>query len=149
MKPIEQEVQTLRIAKSELIDAPADVVWEAVLHQLGPESDLNPTTPMNFVLEAFPGGRWYRDLGKGVGHLWGHVQVIKPGKVLEISGPLFMSFAATSHIQYKLSPEGTKTRLDFLHTAFGLIPDDVATGVQDGWGKNVQAIRERAEKTKR
>jgi hypothetical protein len=149
MSPIKQDVQTLRIEKTELIDASADVVWQAVLDELGPESALNPKTPMNFVLEAFPGGRWYRDLGKGVGHLWGHVQVIKPGKALEIAGPLFMSYAATSHIQYKLTPEGTKTRLDFLHTAFGLIPDDVATGVQDGWGMNVKAIRDRAEKAKR
>ena len=27
--------------------------------------------PMNFVLEEWPGGRWFRDLGNGQGHFWG------------------------------------------------------------------------------
>ncbi len=32
---------------------------------------------MPMKLEAWPGGRWFRDLGDGNGHLWGHVQAIK------------------------------------------------------------------------
>jgi uncharacterized protein YndB with AHSA1/START domain len=149
MTPIEQEVQTLRITKTEVIAASPEIVWESLLHELGPDSTLNPDMKMNFVLEAFPGGRWYRDLGKGVGHLWGHVQVIKPNKVLEICGPMFMSYAATSHVQYKLVPDGDKTRLELVHTAFGLIPSDVATGVQDGWGQQLKVVRERAERSTR
>ena len=39
-------------------------------------------------IEPWPGGRWYRDLGNNAGHLWGHVQVIKPPTLLEICGPL-------------------------------------------------------------
>ena len=31
--------------------------------------------PMNFVLEEWPGGRWFRDLGNGQGHFWG----LRPG----------------------------------------------------------------------
>ena len=41
---------------------------------------------MPFKLEAWPGGRWFRDLGNNAGHLWGHVRVIKPPALLEISG---------------------------------------------------------------
>ena len=48
--------------------------------------------PMNFVLEEWPGGRWFRDLGNGQGHFWGLVQVIKPPTLLEITGPLMMSY---------------------------------------------------------
>ena len=47
---------------------------------------------MPMKLEAWPGGRWYRDLGDGNGHFWGHVQAIKRPTLLEISGPLFMSY---------------------------------------------------------
>ena len=63
------------------------------------------------VLEAWPGGRWYRDFEKNTGHFWGHVQVIKPPTLLEISGPLFMSYAAMNHVQYRLVAEGTATKL--------------------------------------
>ena len=48
-------------------------------------------------IEAWPGGRWFRALGNNTGHLWDHVQSIKPPKLLEIHGPLFMSTPAISH----------------------------------------------------
>jgi hypothetical protein len=44
------------------------------------------------ILEQWPGGRWSRDHGNGIGHLWGHVQVIKPPVLLELSGLMFMSY---------------------------------------------------------
>jgi uncharacterized protein YndB with AHSA1/START domain len=146
MTTVEQEVETLRITKTESIAAPADVVWEALLHQLGPDAEFEPGKRMNFTLEPFPGGRWYRDLGDGVGHFWGHVQVIKPNKVLELCGPMFMSYAATSHVQYKLVPDGATTTLELVHTAFGLIPPDVAAGLQGGWGEQMKLVRQRAER---
>src|SRR6202040_911749 len=46
--------------------------------------------PMPMKLEAWPGGRWYRDLGDNNGHFWGVVQAIKRPTLLEITGPLFM-----------------------------------------------------------
>lgn len=91
MTTIEQDVQTLRVIRTETISASPDIVWEALLHQVGPGAEFEPDKPMNMVLEARPGGRWYRDLGGDAGHLWGHVQVIKPGKLLELCGPMFMS----------------------------------------------------------
>lgn len=149
MTSIEQEVQTLHVTKSETIAASVEVVWEALLHQLGPGSEFEPGKSMSMVLEAFPGGRWWRDLGNSTGHLWAHVQVIKPNKILELCGPMFMSYAAASHIQYKLVPAGNKTRLELVHTAFGFIPADVAAGVQGGWGEQMKFIRERAERLSR
>ena len=64
-------------------------------------------------LEAWVGGRWFRDLGDNAGHLWGHVQVIKPPKLLEIVGPMMMSFPVASHVQYRLTeqPGGTLLKL--------------------------------------
>ena len=46
--------------------------------------------------------REFRDLGDGNGHLWGHVQAIKGPALLEIAGPLFMSYPVVSNVQYRL-----------------------------------------------
>ena len=54
------------------------------------------------ILEPWPGGRWFRDRGNGVGHLWGHVQVIKPPVLIELSGPMFMSYPALNHVELRL-----------------------------------------------
>ena len=58
---------------------------------------------MPMKIEPWPGGRWYRDLGDGNGHFWGNVQAIKRPTLLEITGPLFMSYPVVSNVQYRLS----------------------------------------------
>ncbi len=97
----EQAVHTMEIVKEEEIAAPIDVVFETILEQMGPENR-NPGGPMPMKLEAWPGGRWFRDLGNNAGHYWGTVQAIKPPALLEICGPLFMSYPAMSNVQYRL-----------------------------------------------
>src|SRR3954466_3634820 len=102
------------------IDRPPEAVFDALVRQLGPE--FNPGRGMSMTLELRPGGRWFRDLGNDQGHLWGHVQVVKRPTLLEITGPLFMSYAAVSHLQLKLTPVGDKkTKLSLRHQAIGMI----------------------------
>ena len=127
----EQAVQTMEIVKHEQIDAPIEIVFQALLDELGPESQMPNGTSLNLKLEPWPGGRWYRDLGNNTGHFWGHVQVIKPPKLLELAGPMFMSYPATSHVQYRLTEEGAATRLKICHRAMGLISAEHAEGVGD------------------
>jgi activator of Hsp90 ATPase-like protein len=122
----------LTIEKRIDIDAPLTVAFAAVLEQLGPANE-TPHGPMPMKLEAWPGGRWYRDLGNDAGHFWGHVQVIKPPTLLEIAGPLFMSYAAVSHVQYRLAEQGSGTRLTLTHTALGKILPAHREGVSQGW----------------
>ena len=110
----EQAISSLNVVKEIDIDAPITVAFAAMLEQLGPENS-SPHGPMPMALEPWPGGRWYRDLGNNAGHLWGHVQVIKPPTLLEITGPLFMSYPAMSHLQYRLVEQGRGTRLTFKH----------------------------------
>jgi uncharacterized protein YndB with AHSA1/START domain len=144
----EPSVQTLDIRKEALIDAPVDIVYQAMLDQLGPESQMPDGTPMPLKLEAWPGGRWYRDLGNNAGHLWGHVQVIKPPGLLEIWGPMPMPYPAVNHMQYRLTAEGDRTRLKFVHKAIGLITPEHRDGMPEGWEFWLKRIRELAEKRK-
>ena len=142
----EQAIHTLEVVKEEEIHAPIDVVFETLLEQIGPLNEVGPGSPLPMKLEPWPGGRWYRDLGNKAGHLWGHVQVIKPPALLEISGPLFMSYPAISHVQYRLTADGNVTRLTFVHRAFGQIPSEHREGVGEGWSHILGRIREAAER---
>ncbi len=69
-------LQAFEIVKEEEIAAPIEIVFETILEQMGPLNS-TPEKPMPMVLEAWPGGRWYRDLSNGTGHFWGTVQAIK------------------------------------------------------------------------
>src|SRR5271156_5997125 len=120
-----QPLETVEIQKAIDIAAPIEIAFEAMLDELGPDAQMMDGTPMPFKLEAWPGGRWYRDLGNNSGHLWGHVQVIKPPTLLELCGPMFMSFPGVNHVQYRLTSVGDGTLLKFTHTAMGPIPDEI------------------------
>jgi len=142
----EQTVQTFEILKEEEIAAPIGIVFETILEQMGPLNSAGPDKPMPMKLEAWPGGRWFRDLGNHTGHFWGHVQAIKAPTLLEICGPLFMSMPATSNVQYRLTEENGATRLRFVHRAMGWIPAELSEGVNTGWSDLMARIRSGAEK---
>lgn len=135
---------TVTITQEIQVQASLEVTFEALLEQLGPENE-TPEQRMPMKLEAWPGGRWYRDLGEGNGHFWGHVQAIKRPTLLEIAGPLFMSYAAANNLQYRLSENAGGTLIKFHHSALGLIPDDHRAGMQKGWNQMHAHVRERAE----
>ena len=137
---------TLSVTEETRVQASLDATFAALLEELGPAGQMPDGKPFPMVIEARPGGRWYRDLGNNAGHLWGHVQVIKPPGLLELCGPLFMSFPGVNHVQYRLTAEGAGTRLKFSHRAFGQIPQEVLDGVGQGWDYKLKRIREMAER---
>jgi uncharacterized protein YndB with AHSA1/START domain len=141
-----EAVETFEVRKEVEIAAPIELAWEAVLDELGPESTMPDGRSLQMKFEAWPGGRWYRDLGNNSGHFWGHVQVIKPPALLEIWGPLMMSYPAVNHVQYRLKAEGAGTRLTVLHRAMGLIVPEHFDGMPEGWEHGLQHIRQIAEK---
>jgi len=144
---VQPGIQQFEVIKDEEIAAPIDIVFESILEQMGPYNETPDGKSLMTKLEAWPGGRWYRDLGNNQGHLWGHVQAIKAPELLEIQGPMFMSSPVLSHILYRLTAEGGKTRVRFSHRAIGLIPPEVSDGarVNVGWSYMVSKMRERAE----
>lgn len=136
-----EPVRTLNFSKQAEIEAPIAITFEAILEELGPGGQMPDGKPFPMKIEPWPGGRWFRDLGNDTGHLWGHVQVIKPPTLIEICGPMFMSYPATSHIQYRLESLGPATRMTLTHRAMGLIPEDHLEGVHEGWQCAIDTIR--------
>ena len=139
------EATTIQIVEEIKVHASIQVTFAALLDQLGPYNETQPDKPMPMRLEAWPGGRWYRDLGENNGHYWGTVQAIKKPTLLEICGPLFMSYAAVSNLQYRLSKVDGGTLIKFHHIALGLIPDEHREGMGKGWKHIHEKVRQRAE----
>lgn len=137
---------TLTVNQEIHVRAPLEVTFAALLEQLGPGADRPDGQAMPMKIEAWPGGRWFRDLGDGNGHFWGVVQAIKRPTLLEITGPLFMSYPVVSNVQYRLSERDGGTLITFHHTALGLIQDDHRQGVGKGWTHINERVRQRAEK---
>jgi Activator of Hsp90 ATPase homolog 1-like protein len=141
---------TLIVTEEIHVKAPPELTFAALLEQLGPYNEVPGgsnavPTPMPMKLEAWPGGRWYRDLGGNNGHFWAVVQAIKRPTLLEFAGPLFMSYPATSNVQYRLSEEPGGTLIRFKHAAFGLISEEHRTGVVSGWSYMNNGAKKRAE----
>jgi hypothetical protein len=139
------ESLTLIVTQEIHVQATLEDTFAALLEQIGPQNDTPDGTAMPMKIEPWPGGRWYRDLGDNNGHLWGHVQAIKRPTLLEITGPLFMSYAVVSNMQYRLSENDGGTLIKFHHKALGVIQDDHRQGVGKGWGHILSRIRARAE----
>jgi uncharacterized protein YndB with AHSA1/START domain len=136
---------TLEVNQEIHVRAPLDVTFAALVEQLGPAFDTPDGQPMPMKLELRPGGRWYRDLGDENGHCWGHIQAIKRPTLLELTGPMFMSYPVASNIQYRLSEVDGGTLIVFHHTALGLIQSNHREGVGKGWSHIQESVRKRAE----
>jgi Activator of Hsp90 ATPase homolog 1-like protein len=143
------EKLTLDITEEIHVKAPIDVTFATLLEQLGPLSEAADGQSMNMKIEAWPGGRWYRDLGDGNGHFWGNVQAIKKPTLLEFTGPLFMSYPVVSNVQYRLSEVDGGTLIKFHHAALGLIQDEHREAMTKGWGQIHDKVRKRAESSGR
>ena len=138
---------SINIAQDTHVRASLATTFAALLEEMGPSNQGQPGVPMPMTLEPWPGGRWFRDLGDGNGHHWGHVQAIKRPTLLEISGPLMMSFAAVSNVQYRLKEVDGGTLITLRHTALALFPPDgFRDAVGHGWTMMLDRIRRRVEK---
>jgi hypothetical protein len=136
---------TLSVTQEIHVKASLEKTFAALLEQLGPGNETPDGKAMPLKLEAWPGGRWYRDLGDQNGHLWGHVQAIKRPTLIEFYGPLFMSYPVASNVQYRLSEVEGGTLISFHHTALGLITEEHRGGVVKGWNYILEGVRKRSE----
>ena len=127
------------------IDCPIDKAFTGMLEQISTKMKYPDGRFMNFKLEARPGGRWYRDLGNDSGHLWGHVQVIKPPAILEISGPMFMSYPVINHMEIRFTELNGKTRVTLRHRAVGAVEEQHRVGVSGGWKDMLDELKRDSE----
>jgi hypothetical protein len=139
------EGQTFTITEEITIRASLDQTFESLVAQMGRLNETPDGGPLPMVLEPFPGGRWYRELGGDNGHLWGFVQSIKRPMLLEIWGPLFMSTAATSNLLYRLTETPEGTLLKFMHTLVGPFPEEHRPRLSSGWTALHARVRKAAE----
>jgi Activator of Hsp90 ATPase homolog 1-like protein len=136
---------TLNITQEIHVSASLEATFAALLEQLGPGNETLEGKSLSMKIEAWPGGRWYRDLGDNNGHLWAHVQAIKRPTLLEFCGPLFASYPFVSNVQYRLTEEKGGTLISFRHTALGFIEDQHREGVGKGWASMNERVRKHAE----
>ncbi len=139
------EHQALIITEDIAVRASLEQTFQSLLAEMGRRNETPDGTPLPMILEAHPGGRWYRDLGGDNGHLWGLVQSIKRPVLLEIWGPLFMSTAATSNLLYRLSETPEGVLIKFTHTVFGPFPEDHKPRLAAGWTSLHARVRDAAE----
>jgi hypothetical protein len=76
---------SLNITEEIHVRSSLTATFAALLEEMGPSNEGANSVPMPMILEPWPGGRWFRDLGNNNGHLWGHVQAIKQPTLLEIT----------------------------------------------------------------
>lgn len=138
---------TMTIQQEIHVSAPMDVTFAALLEQLGPGNETPDGKSLSMTIEAWPGGRWYRDLGEDNGHFWANVKAIMRPTLLEFVGPLFASFPFVSNVQYRLSEVSGGTLVAFRHTALGLVPEGQKAGMEKGWTSIHDRVRKYAERT--
>jgi hypothetical protein len=136
---------TLTVNQEIRVRASIETTFAALLEQMGPANETPEGQPLPMKLEAWPGGRWYRDLGDNNGHFWGNVQAIKRPTLLEITGPLFASAAFVSNLQYRLTEKDGETLITFRHSGLGFIEDHQRLGVGRGWNWVLERTRKQAE----
>ena len=142
---LELENLTLNITQEIFVDASLDVTFEALLEQLGPGNETPEGQPFPLKLEAWPGGRWFRDLGDNNGHFWAHVQAIKRPELLEFAGPFV--HVVSGCFQCAISADGGERRNPDQVPSQGVWTDSGRSQTEgERWRTYInQSVRARAE----
>ncbi len=147
MKPATLDELLLNIEQTIEIKAPPGAVFDGLIAQMCELEGEEGKPPLKLKLERFPGGRWFRDLEGGNGHLWGFVQSIKPPTLLEIFGPMFMSYPVAGHLIVRLSPIPGGTKLVFKNDVFGPIPAEMRDEMlAEGWKSMLESLKRGLER---
>lgn len=140
------EEMTLDLTQTIEVNATLEDAFKGLLNRFGKGNHTPNGESLELEIEPFAGGRWYRDRGEGIQHLWGHVQVIKPPMLLELSGPMFMSYPALNHIEVKLEEAGDGTKVTLRHRAIGMISPEHREGISTGWSYILEGLKSDCEK---
>lgn len=120
------------------IDAPRERVWEALVEETDAwwHRDFR-TGPEDFVfrIQARLGGWAYEDWGDGDGQIWGVVQGVRAGEMLQVAGDTDAEWGGPHRglLTWRLSDDGGGTRLRFRHALHGRVSAETASSLGDGW----------------
>ena len=131
---------TLDVEQHVEVKAAIGNVYRSVLHRFGEGNTNLKGESMQMILEQWPGGRWFRDRGNGIGHLWGHVQVIKAPTLLELSGPMFMSYPAMNHVEVTLGRDPRRHPDQPAASGHRFSGPGTSAGVRKGWGHMLDLV---------
>jgi hypothetical protein len=137
------KIEDLTLDIEQSLEMKADIgdVFKRVLYRFGEGNTRPDGESLQMVLEPWAGGRWFRDRGDGIQHLWGHLQVIKPPVLIELSGPMFMSYPAINHVEIKLNQISGGTSVTLRHRAIGMIDPEHRENIGTGWGQMLDQLR--------
>jgi hypothetical protein len=71
--------------------------------------------------------------------------VIKPPALLELSGPMFMSYPANNHVEIKVEAVSGGSKVTLRHRAIGMIDPEHRKGVGKGWGHMLSELKKDCE----
>src|SRR5262249_55468893 len=148
MGAAEQDIQTICILRAIEIAAPLEIAFEAILEEIGPGGVMPDGEPCAWGIEPWPDGGCACGCGENSGPIWGHAHVIQPPTLLGLGGRRFTSVPGINHLQYRLTAEGSGTRLKFRHTAMGRIAPGVREGLGRGWDCGLKRSLENARRRK-
>lgn len=147
MKNATLENMIINFEQSIEIKAAPGAVFEGLVERMCELTGEEGKPPLKLKLERWPGGRWFRDLEGGNGHLWGFVQAIKPPTLLELYGPLFMSYPVSGHLMVRLSPVAGGTKVVFKNEFFGLLPEEMqGDDMAEGWNDLLKRLKKDVER---
>ncbi len=137
------KLDELTLDLTQQVEIKADIgdVFKRVLYRLGEGNARPDGESLQMVLEPWAGGRWFRDRGQGIQHLWGHLQVIKPPVLIELSGPMFMSYPAINHLEVKLGQVAGGTSVTLRHRAIGMIDPEHRENIGYGWTELLEQLK--------
>ena len=97
-------------------------------------------------IKAAPGSV-FRNMIAGLSAIMGgDGKLIKPPTLLEIYGPMMMSYPVAGHLQVRCAQIGGGTLVTLNHRAMGLIDPKHREGFPEGWGKILKSIKDASEK---
>ena len=116
------------------VKAPVAAAFEGLICQL---TQINE---MPLKLERFPGGAGSAIWAATPAICGVSCRLIKP-TLLEIQGPMMMSYPVAGHVQFRLSEVAGGTKVTVRHCAMGLIEDAHREGVSKGWLQILSGIQ--------
>jgi uncharacterized protein YndB with AHSA1/START domain len=135
-------MQTVEIRKMVLelsINAPCDRTWQIMI------DDLSEWWPRDFLcfpesekirFEPWAGGRLYEETPDGRHILWANVNMILPGKAIELVGYMTPTYGGPSITMYRMevaeAEDGT-TRFKLTDTVMGRMDDEQEANMNEGW----------------